>query len=85
MQINHLDFRPSIHPYSLTNGGIQPTDIFVCFDASSSVNSGGTDNFELCRQALIEIVNYFEPFLGPIRIGMSIFSTVPIGPKKGSK
>lgn len=72
MQVNHVDFRPSIHPYSLTTAGGNPTDIIICVDGSNSVfQSEWEDQID----AVGAIISYYEPFLGDIKIALSSFST----------
>jgi len=75
MEVNHIDFRPSIVPFSLTTIGDEPTDLIICIDRSSSVLD---DQYIDQLNAIEQIVNYLSIYLisneGNLKVALSTFS-----------
>lgn len=76
MEFNHIDFRPSIVPFSLTTIGNAPTDLIICIDRSGSVSG---EQYLLQLEAINDIVNYLSVYLisngGNLKIALSVFSS----------
>lgn len=76
MEFNHIDFRPSIVPFSLTTIGNAPTDLIICIDKSASVSN---EEFLLQLNAISNIVNYLSVYMisngGNLKLALSTFST----------
>jgi len=76
MEFNHIDFRPSIVPFSLTTIGNAPTDLIICIDKSGSVSN---EEFLLQLNAISNIVNYLSVYMvsngGNLKLALSTFST----------